>query len=416
MTPLWTNIRSTRRKEFYLLPFLLALFSMGIAAQAADDVCSSCQHLAKLNDEIRELLDLNQSELMSLQNLTPAELGNLLDLSGKDQPSLQNLSQINMTGLLDQNQSDMEYPLMLLELELFLLEQEAEKSLDRVQLPPELQALPPGDYSLLDHLTYIPEERDQRGGCLDHCGNCWVWANTGALELDMAYKKNIRDRLSIQFFNSNYHNATGIWACCGGTSPWFADFYSRKGRAVPWSNANASFKDGCSQCQDFSTIVPASTIAGEPHYDLESISALVVPTHQSEDGILMGNERAIDNIKGTLRSNKGVIFLYALDDWDPFMEFWSDMPEEVFWTPTLGRSYSDGNSPGAHATLCVGYNDTDPLNRYWVVLNSWGAPANRPHGLFRVSMDLNYSYQYEEGLYAYSWYALDVKYPQHTTA
>ena len=42
--------------------------------------------------------------------------------------------------------------------------------------------------------------------------------------------------------------------------------------------------------------------------------------------------------------------------------------------------------------LCVGYNDDDPDNRYWLMLNSWGtASGNRPNGLFRLDMDMNYS-------------------------
>ncbi|MBW2618559.1 MAG: hypothetical protein JRC92_06765, partial [Deltaproteobacteria bacterium] len=42
--------------------------------------------------------------------------------------------------------------------------------------------------------------------------------------------------------------------------------------------------------------------------------------------------------------------------------------------------------------LCVGYDDTDPNNSYWIILNSWGTgpTGNRPNGLFRLSMNQNY--------------------------
>jgi hypothetical protein len=298
---------------------------------------------------------------------------------------------------------------MKLEPEVMLLEQQAEKKLNRTVLPPELRSISPREFSLLDHFTYVPSEWDQTGHCEDHCGNCWSWASTGALELDMASRKEIKDRLSVQYFVSNYHNGTGINACCGGSPAWFADFYTNKKMAIPWSNANASFMDGCTHCGE-STKVPAESIAALPNYPLESVTALVVPTRLS-DGV-MDNQTAINNIKGVLNSNRAVIFNYALDDWGPFMKFWNSEPEDAIWTPKMGSSYIEGLDPGAHTVLCLGYNDTDPKNRYWIVLNSWGAPANRPHGLFYLSMDLNYNYAYKEGINGYSWYTFEVKYPK----
>jgi tryptophan 2-monooxygenase len=225
----------------------------------------------------------------------------------------------------------------------------------------------------------------------------------------MAYNRGIVDRLSVQYFVSNYHNGTGIFACCGGSPAWFAEFYTNKKMAIPWSNANASFSDGCTHCGQ-STNVLAQSITTVPNYPLESVTALIVPTRLTDDGT--DNMTAIENIKGVLHSNKAVILNYALDDWGPFMNFWDSHSEEDIWTPKMGTSYTNGLDPGSHTVLCLGYNDTDPKNRYWIVLNSWGAPENRPHGLFHLSMDLNYSYVYQEGINGYSWYAFDVKYPK----
>ena len=68
---------------------------------------------------------------------------------------------------------------------------------------------------------------------------------------------------------------------------------------------------------------------------------------------------------------------------------------------------------GGHAVLCVGYDDTDPNNRYWIMLNSWGAPSNRPSGLFRVSMDMDYDDYMSYGAYdyyAFYWQTLSLEY------
>ena len=62
--------------------------------------------------------------------------------------------------------------------------------------------------------------------------------------------------------------------------------------------------------------------------------------------------------------------------------------------------------------LCVGYDDTDPNNRYWIMLNSWGASPGRPNGLFRMNMDMDYSCSYKGLGYAFYWMTLDIDYGQ----
>ena len=54
-----------------------------------------------------------------------------------------------------------------------------------------------GSVSLLDHMNYKPEQRNQ-----GNCGNCWIWAGTGALEIALDVQEGIKDRLSIQYVNS----------------------------------------------------------------------------------------------------------------------------------------------------------------------------------------------------------------------
>ncbi len=315
----------------------------------------------------------------------------------------------NVTGVEGLNNStslDMKRPVMRLPLDVILNEQNADKKLSRALVSEGMKTIPPGSYSLLDHLTYVPSERDQV-----RCGDCWVWASTGALELDLAYRKEIFDRLSIQYFQSNYRDGLGSnWACCGGFPTWFASFYTQNEKAIPWSNANAGFYDGYRGCGDGSSSVPADSIETNPSYPLTSVVPLLIPTHNDQDEEYVSDEEAIANIKGELLSNKGVIFVFFLDDFDPFYDFWKWEPEDAVWTPALGESYSEGNNPGGHAVLCVGYDDTDPDNRYWIMLNSWGAPFNRQNGLFRVNMDMDYSYVYKENLKAFGFLTFDVIY------
>lgn len=58
-------------------------------------------------------------------------------------------------------------------------------------------------FSLLDHMYYVPEERDQGvDGTFPHCGNCWVWPGTGIMEIALKVQCGIKDRLSIQYITS----------------------------------------------------------------------------------------------------------------------------------------------------------------------------------------------------------------------
>lgn len=283
------------------------------------------------------------------------------------------------------------------------------KAAPKAYLSPKLQtelALAPGTtFNLMDYMEYIPSERDQ-----GYCGNCWAWAGTGAMEIDNAFQNGIEDRLSIQYLNSNFHGGGGSnWACCGGWLGDVADFYSSTGLAVPWSNANAHWQDGGRFCEAHSTSVPAKSISTNPSYALTSIQTQVVPTQG------VGKEAAIANIKNVLHQGKAVWFGYFLPNsaaWSDFTSFWEGETEDAIWQPDFacGESYSYASGAG-HAVLCVGYDDTDPNNRYWIILNSWGAPANRPNGLFRMNMDMNYDCNYPNFGFAFYWMVLDIAYP-----
>ena len=157
-------------------------------------------------------------------------------------------------------------------------------------------------------------------------------------------------------------------------------------------------------------LVSASTISTNPHYDLSAISVNTIPTQK------LAKEEAISNIKNVLLQGKGIWFAYYLPDksaWNNFFSFWGTQPESAVWQPdsACGRSF-DYQNGGGHAVLCVGYDDTDPNNRYWIMLNSWGNTTGRPAGLFRMNMDMNYDCSYGDIGYAFYWMTLDMSYPQ----
>ncbi|HUI40023.1 MAG TPA: PKD domain-containing protein [Methanothrix sp.] len=273
------------------------------------------------------------------------------------------------------------------------------------QIASMLTSAPGESYSLLNLLDYIPSERDQGS-----CGNCWAWAGTGVMEIDLANQTGIKDRLSIQYLDSNYHGGCGYsGACCGGWLQYLAYFYSGTRKAIPWSNANAQYLDGSAGCGGC-TRVSASSISTNPNYPLTSIEATTIPTQS------VSKDVAIQNIKNVLRQGKAIWFGYFLptsSSWSDFEDFWSTRSESTVWQADAycGQQYTSGG--GGHAVLCVGYNDTDPNNSYWIMLNSWGDTTLRPHGLFRVNMDMNYGGSYGHFGSAFYWMTLEIGYPHH---
>lgn len=266
-------------------------------------------------------------------------------------------------------------------------------------LEAQMASAPGSSVDLLSHLSYVPSERSQGS-----CGNCWAWAGTGCLEIALDTQTGIYDRLSVQYINSCQYPITANPCCDGGWLSYdFVGFYDATGICIPWSNTNAGWQDRDAGCD-----VVCGSIATEPNYPIADISSATVKTHSSEG--VPSDDAAMANIKAVLDSGSAVWFAFfvpTVSAWSQFTGFWLNNGEEVVCD--LDAICSGTSRWGGHAVLCVGYDDSDPDNRYWVMLNSWGtANGERPNGLFRVDMDMDYDTTCST--YAFYWQTLDVSF------
>jgi hypothetical protein len=250
---------------------------------------------------------------------------------------------------------------------------------ERTQGPPPV---------LLDHLTYTPSERNQ-----GTCGNCWVWAGTALLEIAHSVQNGVKDRLSVQKFDSCTYSLGGGDTCYGGNLAGFATQYNQNFNPVPWSNTNAQFQDAA--WNGAGPAVTCANVSSAPHYYTNyqvpnSMQALTITTYSA------GQATAIANIKNALLQKKGVGFGFWLannTDWNAFRNFWSSGAATDLWSPDAYCGHTWNPNPGeggGHFVTIVGWNDDDAANPYWIVLNSWGTTVNRPTGLFRLGMNINY--------------------------
>jgi len=270
---------------------------------------------------------------------------------------------------------------------------------------------------LLPLLAYDPETRNQGS-----CGNCWVWSGTGAISITQMTQTGVYDELSIQYTNSLMNNggATGHFACDGGNSYYLSNFYMNEGnkRLIPVSNTNAEYADGNGGQPGgyeggYKTNMPAENIIRTPHYP-------IVDIYPGYLDLALPQNVIVDVMKSMLDQGYPIDFLYGLPNkeaWDEFNSFWVRDAEDTLFPMDAwdGVEYNEMTG-GRHLVLIVGYDETDPdpANHSWNILNSWGAPENRPAGTFRMPMYINYQSKAPnvEGFnFAYSIYFIEFDSP-----
>jgi hypothetical protein len=228
------------------------------------------------------------------------------------------------------------------------------------------------------------------------CGNCYVWATTGLIEVAVNSQRLSRDRLSIKFLNSfsgtgDPCSCTSSTCACGGGHPdTVRTFYASKGFAVPWSNTNAAF----SSADAYGCCADSSSIGTEPRYTFAALGAVTtVPTSD------IASDEAKLNMMTVLKQGKAIVFGITWADKEVreknFQNWWHTHPYTDLWTAVDADCGVDHTDGGSHDMLVIGYDttDPDPARHYWIVLNSWGVTPTgiRPSGTFHMPMNMNYS-------------------------
>ena len=184
-----------------------------------------------------------------------------------------------------------------------------------------------GAKDLLPHLRHVPAERAQ--GPVD---TCWVWAATAVTEVALDVQEGVRDRLSVEYFDATCR--------CGGGPGWVGDRGGYRLCAqltanpvlVPWSNSNASYRDGTRPClEQERAAVEASAIATDPHYTVARCEARRIPTWH------VGTGAAVANVRAELDAERAVFVVFTLPNATArraFREFWANGSETDVWDPS----------------------------------------------------------------------------------
>lgn len=246
------------------------------------------------------------------------------------------------------------------------------------------------------------------------CGNCWVWSSTAVMTQSYKLFSGKSVPLSIQFFNSNFHNGNNSgtppydWACTGGGVDSYAEAYNEGLNqnywggpfVVPWSNHNASYGDALMTDADLKTLVKKDTINTTPNIGFLNITVLRVIGLTEPD-----QDKAINNLTSVIAEGKVIGFAIGWVDKNNltyngtrFQNDFNDTPWDTDpYDPSVQAGMTENGRTGHEMTI-IGYNktDTDKSKWYWIVQNSWGVTNTRPNGTIKFKMDMNYSATYTD--------------------
>ena len=255
-------------------------------------------------------------------------------------------------------------------------------------------------------LDYDPVARNQGA-----CGDCWMWASTMVVEVALNHQRAAAGtgenvELSVQWGNTiatdtKLQDSAGtIYSlkgpCCGGTLSLFADIYNANGgEVIPVGGKNTEYEDAnrSASKEECTSSVARGDISQTAAIDVGEI----VP-HRL--GSTASASATIDQVKHAIDSGEAVYMSMQLpngDAWDGFRDMWTNGTIDDLYNPTqyCGTSYESCDGAGGHALVIVGYADDGTDDSYWTVLNSWGAPSNRPDGTYRMQMrGINYGCAY----------------------
>jgi hypothetical protein len=223
----------------------------------------------------------------------------------------------------------------------------------------------PALVNLLPLLHHVPADRKQ-----GVCSNCYAWAATAALEVAMNVKYGIKDRLSIQYFNTIYKPlAPGDAAspCCANNFSAVLDTYLGSRMMIPWANPHAGFKDHDLPCAGAYPGRPAIGLL--PHYRIRALGAQELGTR------LWSDEDIIAEVMHHLSQRRAIIF-----------------------------------KTGGHYVTLVGYDarDPDPAKHLWRVLDSAGASSAMPEGVYGLPMrPLDYNKLMEANIPHFTFHYVD---------
>ena len=244
------------------------------------------------------------------------------------------------------------------------------------------------------------------------CGNCWVWASTAIMAQSYNLSSHSAVPLSIQFFNSNYHDGNigfkwgDEWACVGGGRMTYADAYNEGLNqsypggpfVVPWDNTNASYMDGGMPAGANTTLIAKNLINNTPNFGFSiiTVESIIGETEPNQT-------KAINNLTAVLAEKKVIGFAMGWVDNNNltynetrFQNDFNTLPWDTDpYDPSVQNGMTGVNKTG-HEMVIIGYNktDTDPSKWYWIVQNSWGITDGRPKGQFKLKMDMNYNATY----------------------